>query len=197
MHVDAAGAASSPKDGRDRKSQLPTDSIRALAVYQRLPSGVFALNQTLSAVVYLVPPTKCPFHLHPSFSSFHHPLLISPTRATTNLLTKTLNHQPSSSTMYAPPQRPDFVPQDIWDREMGRATSGLPSLTIKIDMLLFNPSPAGLPQDWPTDIQIDQYVRQTPTVSYRARLVNGQADFRPVQVLQLASRGTRTVNVWF
>ncbi|KAH7631466.1 hypothetical protein B0T09DRAFT_381600 [Sordaria sp. MPI-SDFR-AT-0083] len=61
--------------------------------------------------------------------------------------------------MYAPPQRPDFVPQDIWDREMGRATSGLPSLTIKIDMLLFNPSPAGLPQDWPTDIQIDQFPR--------------------------------------
>ncbi|KAA8630074.1 hypothetical protein SMACR_12868 [Sordaria macrospora] len=189
MHVDAAGAASSPKDGRDRKSQLPTDSIRALAVYQRLPFGAFALNQTLSAVVYPRSADKVSFPsssflLFLSSSTSHLPYTGNNKPAH-----QTLNHQPSSSTMYAPPQRPDFVPQDIWDREMGRATSGLPSLTIKIDMLLFNPSPAGLPQDWPTDIQIDQYVRQTPTVSYRARLVNGQADFRPVQVLQLASRG--------
>ncbi|KAK1782653.1 hypothetical protein QBC45DRAFT_389464 [Copromyces sp. CBS 386.78] len=91
--------------------------------------------------------------------------------------------------MYVPPERPDFVPQQLWDQEMGRATSGLPSLDIKMDILLFSPSPVRLPQDWPTEIEIDQYVRHTPNASYKARLVNGRAEFRPAQALQLASRG--------
>ncbi|KAK3953862.1 Cupredoxin [Pseudoneurospora amorphoporcata] len=73
--------------------------------------------------------------------------------------------------MYVQPKRPDFVRQQVWDQEMGRATSGLPSLVIKMDILLFNPSPVRLPQDWPTDIEIDQYVRHTPKASYKARLV--------------------------
>ncbi|EAA33776.2 hypothetical protein NCU08530 [Neurospora crassa OR74A] len=54
-----------------------------------------------------------------------------------------------------------------WTWEIGNVPSGPTSLDIRLDMLLFSPSSDDLPQDQPTEIQIDQYLRDKTSPSYK------------------------------
>ncbi|KAK3495379.1 uncharacterized protein B0T23DRAFT_428272 [Neurospora hispaniola] len=54
-----------------------------------------------------------------------------------------------------------------WIWEIGNVPSGPASLDIRLDMLLFDPSSDDLPQHQPTEIQIDQCLRDKTSPLYK------------------------------
>ncbi|KAL0472764.1 hypothetical protein QR685DRAFT_153686 [Neurospora intermedia] len=62
---------------------------------------------------------------------------------------------------------PPMIIDGYWIWETGNVPSGPTSLDIRVDMLLFSPSSDDIPQDQPTEIQIDQYQRDMTSPSYK------------------------------